>query len=779
MQSSGALSSLVAEGELILSGLAQLASFEVPNCPPRCAALLVKRFPEPPWNVGLERVDPKGEETMYREARVSEKLLDPWLDLLLRTSVFQERALKALLVASADGPTALFLDLFCQLLRTHLLAATTPRTLVLQAHAYACAVNRGLHRAFGEGRLAVVRSGVAGSQTAGDSGSRVKSEKVNNDELFVPVMSREAWPRLHPAYSHLVAFITTYSSPVPQLQLDCRPLSPVVCEALDVSVLPTLAVVSAQRSVVQVGRKFRQDRRGVKAQMRDGAEFNDVGNASFGVERTIGAVLEGLSHFSRHLEWTLWAFLCFPDKCCQSYARSEALKVALRINLVQPLANDRWVRVHPLMLRHASPAMHAFGKWLERASKERARETISAIPLGLDARGYKRQLKGLVEDTRLSASNGYAAANHAERLTYVSQECSSLGTYLDEEAAMASTTSDEGWWGAGADNYGSATLAIMPLLVPLKLISALLTTAHEELRWLLHHAVSASTNDQDFKLADVISLVSRALSLSYVVQKPLAPWFISASNENMCKVGQIHTVNDSSFGLLLETFPGRTAALIEKDLLTGTDGHLAAVITSLTATKTKSSGSKDKEEMLDNTMAHAASKWSNKMIAFAAESSMTDVIGPLNRIGPDLVTMSKTLSAVDSSSKHNISRLKKSLWRFGTAKKAVEVADCPLNKNSDRIQLRAARCRLAALVATADALAQRPQHQDLALTIRRRLYNIVSSASARLTPQDRFESLCYDKRRGQSNFHNGASIEAMQAAGIKGAPHMGRRVADR
>ena len=73
----------------------------------------------------------------------------------------------------------------------------------------------------------------------------------------------------------------------------------------------------------------------------------------------------------RHLEWLLWGFLCFPDRCCVSVARADALKVALTHTLVQPLARDRWVMVHPLMSHHVHPTLHAFGKSLERASKER------------------------------------------------------------------------------------------------------------------------------------------------------------------------------------------------------------------------------------------------------------------------------------------------------------------------------------------------------------------------------------------------------------------------
>jgi|AntAceMinimDraft_1070359.scaffolds.fasta_scaffold134079_1 hypothetical protein len=55
-----ALVTIAAEGELLLADLARLASVEpVPHCPPKCAAMLVKRFPELPWAMTLDK---KGEE---------------------------------------------------------------------------------------------------------------------------------------------------------------------------------------------------------------------------------------------------------------------------------------------------------------------------------------------------------------------------------------------------------------------------------------------------------------------------------------------------------------------------------------------------------------------------------------------------------------------------------------------------------------------------------------------------------------------------------------------
>ena len=89
--------------------------------------------------------------------------------------------------------------------------------------------------------------------------------------------------------------------------------------------------------------------------------------------------------------------------------------------------------MHPLLQLHSSPAMHAFGKSLERAaatphwtavassarglqrsqsaaaagSREQVGEIKSVtvdigLPQGLDARGYKRQLRSLVEDTKVT-----------------------------------------------------------------------------------------------------------------------------------------------------------------------------------------------------------------------------------------------------------------------------------------------------------------------------------------------------------------------------------------
>ena len=44
----------------------------------------------------------------------------------------------------------------------------------------------------------------------------------------------------------------------------------------------------------------------------------------------------------------------------------------------------------------------------------------------MDARGYKRRLRGLVEEARAAAVGGAAAVHHAERKVYVAQECAAL-----------------------------------------------------------------------------------------------------------------------------------------------------------------------------------------------------------------------------------------------------------------------------------------------------------------------------------------------------------------
>jgi hypothetical protein len=140
------------------------------------------------------------------------------------------------------------------------------RVLMLQLHAFAYAVNRGWR----------CRGGGGGGETVTISGGG-----VGGGLQLEASPQLEAPPRLHPAYSHLVAFLAAYkASPVPALQRDLRPLGAAVCEALDAAVLPTFTVVAAPRSVAQMRTG------GVLAPGADGAG-------------TVGAIRGGLSDLER------------------------------------------------------------------------------------------------------------------------------------------------------------------------------------------------------------------------------------------------------------------------------------------------------------------------------------------------------------------------------------------------------------------------------------------------------------------------------------------------
>ena len=785
---------LLAEGELIIAPLARLASFEVPlsHCPSQCASLLMKRFPAAPWDVGLERIDRKGEAIMRQSSHLAEQLLEPVVNLLSRTSTFQERALDALRRFSRDAAVIsspngfgdddelveLFMDLFCLLFRTHLLASSSPRALVLQVHAYAYAVNRGFRCGNGH-------SGDGAVARGNDEGGVFTAMTSNSSSPSEPQQ-----PRLHPAYSHLVACIKTYASPVPQLQRECHAFGAVVCDALDGVVLPTFSVVTASRIFSGTrtdGVQAPPQRRGRRRRMRrrrDDDDDDDYDDDDALLVSNVGAdkaTLEGLSGLDRHLEWILWGFLCFPDLCCRSVARSDALKYALTNTLVQPLAGDRWVKVHPLFLHHASHIMHAFGKSLERASKDRAKEII-CLPPGLDARKYKRRLRGLVEDARLAASSGSAANHHAERRMYVAHECSALAVYLDGEAAAASMTT-RSCFGGWTNNGDSAMLTVTPMVVPVRLITAVLSAAHAELRWLLHHAVAETVNN-DKRLSDVVvapaltSLVGGGSTLRDAVRS-LSPWFNAAAAGAAADRARFQTVRrDSDCGVLLRTFPGRTSALVLFSLAPTDDsgttrvetalaGHLAAVISNLTSSPEKREKEEDDDEdkRLGRATAVAATKWANEVIATAAESCTNDIVNRVTaaRIPSTEAVVSKDLSTKKTASASSSSSWGKSLIRsFGGAssKRSAAATLGSACANADRLQLRVARRRLVTLVATADALARRDSERreanDLSGALRQRLVNgvIVNQVGG----------------VHSSGRHREEQVaEIMQAAGIKGA----------
>ena len=767
--------SLLIEGEHLLAPLARLASFDVPHsqCPPKCAAWLVKRFPDAPWNVGLERVDPKGEATMCRAAHLAERLLDPALELMSRTCNFQERALDALRrfsreVALSTSSTELFMDLFCLLFRTHVLAATSPRSLILQVHAHAYAVNRGWFRNE-HGGGTVVRIG----DESGVFFPAIPSSSPPLSSTPLSSSSEAHQPRRHSAYSRLVAVITAYASPVPRLQRECRDLGAMVCDALDVHVIPTLSSVNdptiftgtrTEPLRVPPQRRGRQ-RRASQLRKGDVAGFTvgqDDDDEGFIVSNACASKpFEALASLEKHLEWVLWGFLCFPELLCRSIARADALKFVLTNALVQPLAGDRWVRVHPLFQHYASPVMHAFGKSLEKTSKERARDIV-CLPPGLDARGYKRRLRGLVEDARLAASSGSAAHHHAERRLHVAHECSALAAYLDGEAAAASVPCGDGCGGRGwkseIKDFGgfrdrcSTSPAVVTMLVPAKLITAILSVAHGELRWLLHHAVAETANN-DKQLADAVvapavtSLVGGGSNLREAASS-LCSWYDAAAAAGTAKVrAKFEAVcRDTDFGVLLRTFPGRTSALVEN---VGIDGHLAAVISDLTSAPGKRekafgeddefiagdgfSWSMEDTQRLGRARAAAATKWADDVIANAAESCANDII---NRItardrfasepaeappSKDPATTTVIMKVADSSSNSWRKSLMRSFGTVSSKRSAVstEVASCAA-KASNRSHLRVARRRLAALVATADTLARNSsQHTNISNALRR------------------------------------------------------------
>jgi hypothetical protein len=202
----------------------------------------------------------------------------------------------------------------------------------------------------------------------------------------------------------------------------------------------------------------------------------------------------------------------------------------------------------------------------------------------------------------------------------------------------------------------------------------------------------------------------------------------------------------SELGPLLRTFPGRTAALVEASMVSGMGGHLAAVIAKLT---------------------------SPPAAAVTAAMSGGDGCGGRAEPGPGH-RPSGDVDRLAGGDDYEEEQLRGRATAVAAAEWSVEVIVIAAANNVavaanavtiyDRAALRFARRRLVARIAAAAALASARPHADLPDALRRRLVGGV---------RDAIDSAAHD--RGACRLITlAAHVEAMQAAGIWGAPGIGR-----
>jgi len=176
----------------------------------------------------------------------------------------------------------------------------------------------------------------------------------------------------------------------------------------------------------------------------------------------------------------------------------------------------------------------------------------------------------------------------------------------------------------------------------------------------------------------------------------------------------------------------------------------------VSAARSISNGERNKDAQGAETAA-AAARWAVEIITNDIGARVMDVALAAGRAAPDAATLVKSLSIASGAGSvaGDSSRREKSLWSFASSKKRgtnAETADRLIG--SDRVRLRAARRRLAALVATADALANEPPLADMSGALRSRLRAVVTGVG------------------GRTAFDNSAGVEAMQAAGLRGASRL-------
>jgi hypothetical protein len=176
----------------------------------------------------------------------------------------------------------------------------------------------------------------------------------------------------------------------------------------------------------------------------------------------------------------------------------------------------------------------------------------------------------------------------------------------------------------------------------------------------------------------------------------------------------------------------------------------------VSAARSISNGERNKDAQGAETAA-AAARWAVEIIANDIGARVVDVALAAGRAAPDAATLVKSLSIASGAGSvaGDSSRREKSLWSFASSKKRgtnAEAADRLVG--SDRVRLRAARRRLAALVATADALANEPPLADMSGALCSRLRAVVTGVG------------------GRTAFDDGAGVEAMQAAGLRGASRL-------
>eukprot|EP00252_Welwitschia_mirabilis_P021329 TRINITY_DN5452_c0_g1_i3.p1 TRINITY_DN5452_c0_g1~~TRINITY_DN5452_c0_g1_i3.p1 ORF type:complete len:1244 (-),score=247.08 TRINITY_DN5452_c0_g1_i3:983-4714(-) len=282
----------------------------IPNCPKLCIHMM-KKFPEHPGKLQLEKVDKIGLDALLENADTYLENLEPWLMLLLDLMTFREQSLRLILDLSSTVITLLphqnslilnaFMDLFCAFVRVNLFSSKVPRKMIVQIYNL-------LHT--------ILRSG-----------------------------------RDYEFYHRLVQFIDSYDPPLKGLHEDLNFVSPRIGEVLE-AVGPIIFLAADTQ-------KLRNE--GFLSPFHP--RYPDILTNSAHPRRA-----QDLANVNYHREWVLLGYLVCPSELLRITGIDIAMAV-LKENLVISLYRDE------CMLLHEEYQLYVLPKILESKKMAKAGRT--------------------------------------------------------------------------------------------------------------------------------------------------------------------------------------------------------------------------------------------------------------------------------------------------------------------------------------------------------------------------------------------------------------------
>ncbi|KAL2631653.1 hypothetical protein R1flu_016339 [Riccia fluitans] len=286
----------------------------LPDLPKICMHV-VRKFPDHPAKLQLEKVDKAGLDYLHENAEGILAGLEPWLFVLVDLMIFREQALRVILDLSSTVVTLLpqqnplilhlFMGLFTSLIRVNLLAEKVPRKMIVQIYNLTHTILKG-----------------------------------GRDFEF---------------YHKLVQFVDSYDYPLQGLHEDLNFVSPRIGEILD-AVGPTIFL-------------------GVDYQRLRNEGYLSPFHPRYPDKLTNSAHparAQDLAHIEAYREWVLFGYLVCPSELLRTNGIEIAMAI-LRETLVLTLFRDEVLLVHEEYQQYVLPKI-AESKKLAKAGRTKGRE---------------------------------------------------------------------------------------------------------------------------------------------------------------------------------------------------------------------------------------------------------------------------------------------------------------------------------------------------------------------------------------------------------------------